>query len=288
MLYNMGGCSQLFFFCFLAFSGYVLALLLMLLCIDVKEIEHSVSTMRMAMVIQSVCLFLIPALVFIFFCEKGYQSYLFANHDVNISFWILAILLIIFIQPFISSVGYYNQQLTLPDSFSAIEDWMRRNEVSAEKSINLLFLDKSKLGLLLNVVILAVVAGIGEELFFRGCLQQIIGKIVSNKHIAVWITAFIFSALHFQFYGFVPRFLLGALLGYIFIWSGNLFIPVLIHIMHNAITVIFTYFYWDTQIYERFNNLDLGHNALLISISFILSALVLYTLYRKRQTKLAV
>lgn len=288
MLYNMGGWSQLFFFCFLAFSGYILALLLTLLCVDVKEIEHSVPAMRMAMAIQSICLFLVPALVFIFFCEKGYRVYLFSNGNVNISFWMLALLLIVFIQPFISSVGYYNQQLTLPDSLSAIEDWMRRNEVSAEKSMNFLFADKSGLGLLFNIIILAVFAGVGEELFFRGCLQQIIGKIVLNKHIAVWITAFIFSALHFQFYGFVPRFLLGALLGYLFIWSGNLFIPVLIHIVHNAITVIFTYFYWDTRIYEQFNNLDLSHNALLVSISFILSVLVLYALYRKRETELAV
>jgi membrane protease YdiL (CAAX protease family) len=91
------------------------------------------------------------------------------------------------------------------------------------------------------IVILAIVPAIGEELLFRGILQNKIEMLSKNKHIAIWITAFIFSFIHFQFYGFVPRLLLGALFGYLYIWSGNLTIPILAHFINNGFTLLLLY-----------------------------------------------
>ncbi|WP_108821420.1 CPBP family intramembrane glutamic endopeptidase [Dysgonomonas sp. Marseille-P4361] len=286
LLYGMGGWSQLFFFLFLFSSSYILAFLLIFSFVDIELMQSSSTEMRMAMVIQSICLFLVPSLAFVALCERSSQSYLIPNKEKNIYFLLLAVLLIIVIQPLVGSIGYYNQQMTLPESMSSIERWMKQSESSAEESLKLLLGDKTVLSLLLNVLVLGVVAGITEEIFFRGCLQQIIGKIVSNKHFMVWITAFIFSTIHFQFYGFFPRLLLGALLGYLFVWSGNILIPIVVHVLHNAMTVIFTYLYIDTATYETINNLNFENNSLVILVSLSLTILILVLLHKKRCTKI--
>lgn len=283
-LYNMNGWSQFFFFCFLAFSGYLLAILFLVLCFDIEGLNQSADAMRAAMAVQSVCLFLLPSLAFAHFCQYNPKVYLGTEpiSERTSTFLLLSILLIIVIQPVINSISYYNQQLVLPESMSSIEEWMREAEQSAEQSLNLLFVDKSAIGLIFNLFVLAVIAGLTEEFFFRGCLQQIIQKIVTNRHAAVWITAFIFSAIHMQFYGFIPRLLLGALLGYLFVWSRNIWIPVLVHTVHNALNVILTYIFLGTPEYEQMENFSLGQNVWFILPGFILSAFILYIIHRKR------
>lgn len=278
----MGGWSQLFFFSFLFVTGYVLAILVILTFINVQSIEYSTSSMRLTMALQSTCLFLIPALAFIYLCQNDIQNYLFSTRKQSFLFCGLAMLLIVVIQPLVSSISYYNQQLTLPESLSSIENWMRESENNAEKALNLLLSEKSALSLLANIVVLAIIAGITEEIFFRGCLQQIFERIVSNKHLAIWITAFIFSTIHFQFFGFFPRLLLGVLLGYLFVWAGNIFVPIIVHICHNAISVIFNHLYSGTPTYEKFNSLALDTNILFIFPSLILTAVIIYFLYRKK------
>ncbi|MFV0420090.1 MAG: lysostaphin resistance A-like protein [Dysgonomonas sp.] len=285
LLYNMDGRSQFFFFCFLSFIGYIFAISILLLVFDMAQVTQSASMVRIAMIIQSVCLFFVPSLAFGYLCQENPMKY-FKIESVS-KHWpmvlLLSIFLIIVIQPFIFSISYYNQQMVLPESMTPLENWMREAEFSAEKSLNLLFVDKTAIGLILNLCILAVIAGLVEELFFRGCLQQIIQKIFINKHAAIWITAFIFSAIHFQFYGFVPRLLLGALLGYLYFWSGNLWVPILVHTTHNALNVILTHIYIGTPEYEQMQNFSFENNTLFILISFVFATLVLYIIYRKSQ-----
>ena len=88
---------------------------------------------------------------------------------------------------------------------------------------------------------MALVPALAEEFFFRGAIQHFLSSVLKNKHIVVIITAFIFSVIHFQFYGFIPRFLLGIYLGYLAIWSGKLFLPILAHFMHNSLSLLFDY-----------------------------------------------
>jgi len=76
---------------------------------------------------------------------------------------------------------------------------------------------------------------------FRGTLQPFFTKWFANKHVAIIVTAFIFSAIHFQFYGFIPRFLIGIYLGYLFVWGKSLWLPIIAHFMHNANSLIFDY-----------------------------------------------
>ena len=159
---------------------------------------------------------------------------------------------------------------------------MKENELAAEKTTGLLFLDKSMAGLILNLLIIAVVAGLGEELFFRGCLQQIIQKIVKNQHFAVWIAAIVFSAMHFQFYGFIPRVLLGAVLGYMFVWSGTIWVPVVVHTVNNVIGVVLAFVYYGTPQYEDLSVYSLEKNMWITILSLIFTVILIIFMYKKR------
>ena len=92
----------------------------------------------------------------------------------------------------------------------------------------------------MNILIIAIMAGIGEELMFRGVIQKILIGWTKDIHLGILYTAIIFSTIHFQFYGFVPRMILGMVLGYLYIWSKSLWVPVIAHAINNALTVTFT------------------------------------------------
>jgi membrane protease YdiL (CAAX protease family) len=96
-------------------------------------------------------------------------------------------------------------------------------------SFNLLFV---------NILMLAIIPALGEELIFRACFQKVFVRWTGNYHVAIWITAIVFSAIHFQFFGFFPRMILGALFGYLFVWSGNIWIPILAHFLNNGMAVL--------------------------------------------------
>jgi membrane protease YdiL (CAAX protease family) len=95
---------------------------------------------------------------------------------------------------------------------------------------------------ILNLILIAFLPGIGEELVFRGILQKHIGGIFKNPIAAIWISAFIFSAIHFQFEGFFPRIVLGATLGYLYYWTGNLWVPMIAHAFNNGFQIALIYF----------------------------------------------
>ncbi|MDH6310409.1 membrane protease YdiL (CAAX protease family) [Dysgonomonas sp. PFB1-18] len=281
ILHGMGGWSQFFFFFFLASIGLITGVLIITLFTNSEEIYQSARTMQMVQAIQTVFIFLLPSLAFAYLCQGSPKTYLKTEESQNLLLIILAILLIIVIQPFINCISYYNHQIVLPESMASFDGWIKNGEAAAEKTLKVLFTDRSVFSLILNLLVIAVVAGLAEEFFFRGCLQQIVQKIVTNKHIAVWITAIIFSIVHFQFYGFVPRVLLGALLGYLFLWSGSIWVPVITHTIHNAVNVLLIYVYYDIPENEQMGYFSLNENAPLIISSFILSAIILFILHKK-------
>lgn len=137
---------------------------------------------------------------------------------------------------------YWNAQLDLPQSLSAVEIWMKEMEVQLMELTQFLTDFQSVPELLSGVLVIGILAGVGEELFFRGLIQPKMNGYFNSPHWGIWITAFIFSAIHVQFYGFFPRLFLGALFGYMYHFSGSLFYPVLAHIFNNTLTVLMVYF----------------------------------------------
>lgn len=136
---------------------------------------------------------------------------------------------------------YWNAQLDLPESLSGLETWMKEMETQLME-LTLFLTDFQTIPeLLTGILVIGVFAGIGEEMFFRGVVQPKLKLYTNSAHWGIWLTAIIFSAIHVQFYGFIPRVFLGALFGYLYLYSGSLLYPILAHIFNNTLTVIVVY-----------------------------------------------
>lgn len=167
---------------------------------------------------------------------------------------LLGILSIVAAIPLINVLVSWNEGLHLPAGLENLEAWMRQSEAAATALTEKMLSGTTWLDLTLSLLIVAVLAGFGEELFFRGLLQQWLGRLMGQKHVAttgetpawvkhvsIWVVAFVFSAIHLQFFGFFPRLLLGAWFGYLLWWSGSVWVPVAAHITNNALSALFLF-----------------------------------------------
>lgn len=136
---------------------------------------------------------------------------------------------------------YWNAQLDLPESMSEMESWMKEMEAQLMELTKFLTDFQTIPELMTGILVIGVFAGIGEEMFFRGVVQPKMKLYTNSAHWGIWLTAIIFSAIHVQFYGFLPRVFLGALFGYLYLYSGSLIYPILAHIFNNSLTVIVVY-----------------------------------------------
>lgn len=136
---------------------------------------------------------------------------------------------------------YWNAQLDLPESMADLENWMKEMETQLMELTKFLTDFQSIPELVTGILVIGVFAGIGEEMFFRGVVQPKMKLYTNSAHLGVWLTAIIFSAIHVQFFGFLPRVFLGALFGYLYLYSGSLLYPILAHIFNNALTVLVVY-----------------------------------------------
>ncbi len=136
---------------------------------------------------------------------------------------------------------YWNSHLVLPEFLSGVEQWMRDMETQLMELTQFLTDFQSIPELLAGILVIGVFAGVGEELFFRGLIQPKMQGYLQSPHWGIWVTAIIFSAIHVQFYGFLPRLFLGALFGYLYHYTGSLFYPILGHILNNALTLLLVY-----------------------------------------------
>ena len=188
--------------------------------------------------------------------------------------------------PFISWLGEINQSLSLPESLSGIENWMERMENKANELI-IAFLNVKSVGAkLFNVFMIAIIPAVGEEFLFRGVILRLFKEWTKNAHIAVLVSAFLFSALHLQFYGFMPRLLLGVILGYLFVWSGSLWVPMLIHFINNAFAIIYIYATGSMDLLNSdVDSIGASDNAFIIAMSatfMIFLMLIAYKWYRDK------
>lgn len=194
---------------------------------------------RGMILIQFLFLFTIPSLLFGYFSDSNPSRYLGLKAPGKPLYWLLGILLIIVAYPFVEYIGYLNQKISLGVT---TDNWMKSMEEEANRQIRFMLEKHTPAELFKNLVFISLFAGIGEELFFRGILQRIFIRLTKNPWMGIVLTAAIFSGIHFQFYGFFPRFLLGILLGAIYWYSGSLWTAILAHFLYDASVIVFLYF----------------------------------------------
>ena len=239
--------------------------------------ENEVDGYKIIQLSGSIGLFLIPPVLYGVFTSKNSLDKLgfkIPNKSIN---YLLVFILMIVSAPFISWVIEMNANMALPDFLDGVQQWMKKSESEAEH-ITRSFLTFDGLGSLFYVmVIVAIVPAVGEELLFRGVLQNIFIGWCKNAHLGIWITAILFSALHMQFFGFFPRVLLGVLFGYIFWWSKSLWLPILGHFINNGSIVIASYLYPESVEQAEISILEGSENPwIYYAGSFILAVIIFY------------
>ena len=224
----------------------LLLLSLTLMCLFLAALAllafgNGISAMRWGIVVQNVLVFMIPA--FLTAAVIYRQPLAFLDADALPSWRMVGFALLLYFAalPAFNFITWLNEQMTLPAFLSGVEEWMRAHE-EANGALTEQLLSLNTVGdMLISVLLVGVLTGMGEETFFRGALQNILFSKPMNRHAAVWISAVVFSAIHVQFFGFVPRMLLGALFGYMMLWSGSLWLAALLHAINNSLVVITLY-----------------------------------------------
>lgn len=246
-----------------------------------------VFAMKLLQLVSALLIFVFPVMVFCFLFPQNKFRFLNLTNAPDLKHILFVTLTFLVALPGINLIADWNMNIEFPSFMAGAEDWIRKMEKQAQELTNI-FLDmKSPLDLIINLVIIALVAAVGEELFFRGMIQKYLTKALNMHHLAVWITAFLFSALHGQFLGFIPRLLLGAMLGYFFYYSGSLWIPIIGHFINNGIQVIAAYFMLKRYSLEEINNMQSTQTEIYLGIvSIVLTfGFVLYFAYFTNKQK---
>lgn len=231
----------------------------------------NVNLLKVLLFMNSFGLFVLPPLLFCFIFRLSILNFFKLKELRTIQLLPVLFLLFVLFLPILNFTVEWNKLLELPSWLSDLENWMRNAEDSAKIKTDALLRMNSYTDLLVNILLIGLLPALGEELAFRGVVQQtLIGK-SSSPHWGIWGAAFLFSFIHFQFFGFLPRLLLGAFFGYLFFWSKSLWLPILGHFINNAGAVLISFYFKENGIEEKIEQVgatqDTNYFAL-ISLAF--------------------
>jgi len=189
----------------------------------------------------SLCAFIVAPILFHLVYEKDKLQALNIKPKISIPLILTILVLVIIAMPFNSIIIEWNQHWVFPDFMSGFETWAKDKEKQLEVMTRNLTDLHGTGEFIFGLFVFAILPAIGEELVFRGIVQKKFYEASGNIHLAIWFTGFMFSAIHMQFYGLVPRMLLGVMFGYLYYWSKNLSIPMFAHFVNNGFTVLMLY-----------------------------------------------
>ncbi len=233
---------------------------------------------------QNILAFILPTMLMWKFCFK--VSPLRAIEAENLpSLKMIGITLLIYFvgMPALNQIVYWNQEMQLPEFLASFDDWCRELEALAEEQTKGLLSSTDIFPTVMNILIIGVLTGIGEEFFFRGALQRGLAWCGINPHTAIWTAAFIFSAVHFQFFGFIPRLLLGAFFGYLYWWSGNIWVNSFAHALNNSLVIVSSWCINKGFLSEDFDMLGVSEGGFPVAciVSAVAVAVIIYVLYKR-------
>jgi len=242
-----------------------------------------IAFLKLYQLINQLGVFIFPIIIFSYLVSPNLAAYLDMNRKPRLISLLIAGLVIYAILPFNQYILDFNQNLSLPRMFSGVLDWMKEYEAKAESLTEVLLKTDSLLILFVNLFIVAIVPAIGEEWLFRGVLLKLFKQLTGKYHWAVLITAFLFAALHLQFMSFLPRFFLGILLGYLFVLTRNLWVPIFAHFINNASSVIIYYLHYNKMIKVSVDDFGSSANTVYIVGSLLITVWLLFILFSKER-----
>jgi len=245
---------------------------------ELNFLQGNIIQLRITQFVSSVSIFIMPPLLFSYFVNDLYIQSLRFNSRFKLQSILIILMIILFSQPLVSYCMQLNLDLinSISDYIPNIVEFFTKWEESAKK-LTESFLEMNHFGdLLINLFLIAFIPAIGEEMFFRGIIQTKLKNILKNPHIAIFIASFIFSAVHMQFFGFLARFILGVILGYLFYYSGNLWTSVMGHFINNGLAILLMYFPFTEKINTDIENIDISILQASIFLMIVLFFLWLY------------
>lgn len=249
--------------------------------------KATIAFLYIGQVLGVIILFILPAILFSIFWTRSKIHYLGITTKPALGTLFIAGLGMLLAMPMINWLAELNQQMQLPEAFHGIEVWMKNTEAKATELTEVFTRGTSLKKLILNLFVIAFMAALSEEIFFRGLVQKVLIECFKNKHVGVWIGAVLFSAFHMQFYGFIPRMMMGAYLGYMFLWSGSLWPGMLAHFINNAAAVYVMWLVNRGTITADVDKMGIqeGQGAYIITsiIMVVASMLLVYRIEQKRK-----
>jgi len=247
---------------------------------------EGINLLKYFQVIQSIGLFVVPPFIIGWLYQGNFSEYLKINRSTRVQSFLLASICLLAVIPFINFLGAINSQMTFPESLSGLEGWMKNMENAAQVMIEKFMKVDGISGLMFNIFMIAVLPALGEELMFRGVIQRIFSDWTKNYHWGIWISAFLFSAMHMQFYGFLPRMALGAMFGYLLVWTGTMWVPILAHFVNNLMGVLGYFLIGKGVISKDIEEWGTGSEQFpLVVISFLAVGILLFVIFRSEQAK---
>jgi len=241
--------------------------------------DSVVNAMKVLQIFNMAGGLLLPAMIYLWLCMPATgKPGLFKLPSVLTIF--LSFLLIVLAQPLIAWASEVNSYLSLPEGLSAIEKWMKDAENQGELITEAFLSTTSIGGLLINVFMIAILPAFAEEILFRGALASLFKTWTKNIHFAVFLSSFIFAAIHLQFYGFLPRFLLGTALGCLYFWSGSLWLPITAHFANNFLSVIVQYLFNRGLIGTNAENFGMDNAGWLTGLSVVAVTGLLFYIFK--------
>lgn len=237
---------------------------------------NSTPALRIITVLQDLILFILPALVTALLVTRQPATLLCLDRRPDISSLLIAIWALLLSVPAMNFIIWLNLNIPLP---AEIAEALKSMEDNAADAVKALIGPHNIPNLIVSILIVGVLAGVSEEILFRGGLQRLLVTGGVNHHAAIWITAVIFSMIHMQFYGFVPRMLLGAFFGYSLFWTRSLWVPIILHALNNTIYIITEYVDYGNDEVSVMESFGQGKDYVTVVCSVIGTVILLRRLY---------
>ena len=273
--------SQLVGLLFMLVAGFMFSTALMMLIGSDMDTPSQIRLQLVGQCLSQMLIFLLPALVFAWCYKEGPLKYM--RLEQPNSKWVMAlvgVVIFILMLPLNDWLSWWNKQFDFGSANAVLSDMSSKAQATLDKMLSL----TTPGDLALQLFVVALIPAICEEVFFRGALQQILRDWFGNQHVAVVVTALVFTLAHGDFYGLVPRFVLGLLLGYFFFLSGSMLVNITAHFANNAFCVVMYHLYNKGQV--GFNPSDpmLMPESIVVSCS-VAAALLLVVYFVKLPQK---
>ena len=227
-----------------------------------------INAMKSMQFFNAIGTFILPPLAFIHLRGKDAVSYFRLKSNLGFRTILVLLLMAWAMIPLANYLGVLNEALPIPESLNFLKLAEEQTLLLTEQFLQM----DTVLDLIAMLILMGVVAAIGEELLFRGVLQNLLKEWSGSKHLAVWLSAFLFSVIHLQYHAILPRFVLGGFIGYVYLHSGSLRAPILLHFLYNSTLVILSF----SIQHNAFNEsaIQIGSSGLSFTILFVFIALI--------------